>query len=121
MILAFKEQFITPIIKLQKIHTIREDKHDRWEAGKTIHAATGVRTPRYFNFAKFPCVSTQKISMINNDFGKAVWIDNVKLTRHGIEQLAKNDGFPSSKEFWEWFSEEYYTNHKLIHWTDFKY
>lgn len=47
MILSFKEQFIPKILDGTKIHTIREDKKNRWEAGKKIHFATGVRTKNY--------------------------------------------------------------------------
>lgn len=47
MILGFKPQFVQPIIDRTKIHTIREDKHNRWVPGKVIHMATGVRTKSY--------------------------------------------------------------------------
>jgi hypothetical protein len=41
-----------------KLHTIREDKHDRWKAGKVIHPVINNRTPNRFQFAPcFPCVT----------------------------------------------------------------
>lgn len=47
MILSFKPQFRQKILDGTKIHTIRDDPNDRWQAGKIIHAATGVMTKNY--------------------------------------------------------------------------
>ena len=46
-------------------------------------------------------------------------IDNIVLTNKQIEQLAKNDGFDSVQDFFNWFNEDF--NGRIIHWTDFKY
>jgi len=58
MILGFKTKtkdgrytnFVEKIEKGEKIHTIREDKLNRWRAGRIIHAAVGVRTNEYRQF-----------------------------------------------------------------------
>ena len=34
-----------------KLHTIRDDPHNRWKPGMKIHFATGVRSPRRDDFA----------------------------------------------------------------------
>jgi hypothetical protein len=36
-----------------------------------------------------------------------------------VEVLARNDGFATVKDFFEWFSEDY--TGKIIHWTELRY
>jgi hypothetical protein len=36
MILGFKPCFVAPILAGTKIHTIRDDPHNRWKAGREI-------------------------------------------------------------------------------------
>ncbi len=66
MILSFKPQFIQPILSGDKIHTIREDKHNRWKPGNKIHFATGTRTKHYNQFYDGVCVSVQAIVLVNH-------------------------------------------------------
>ncbi len=47
MVLGFKERFVGRILSGVKIHTIREDGHNRWRVGRRIEFATGVRTKNY--------------------------------------------------------------------------
>ena len=47
MVIGFNKQFPDKITEGTKKHTIREDKHDRWNAGMIMHMATGVRTKNY--------------------------------------------------------------------------
>lgn len=127
MVLGFKKQFKTSIVKGDKIHTIREDKNDRWRAGNLIHFATGVRTKEYNNFLKRTCKSVQDIEIIHNEnkehemYDKGVWvlIDNIVLSDFGVERLALNDGFSSVYEFLQWFNKDF--KGKIIHWTNFRY
>lgn len=124
MVLAFKERFVIPIQVGAKIHTIREDKHDRWEAGKDIHFATGVRTPNYEQFHSGKCISVQKIQIIyTKDMQPTdkplVFIDKRLQLPHQVELLANKDGFASARQFFKWFSEDF--TGKIIHWTDYKY
>lgn len=63
MILSFKSQFILPIIKGTKIHTVREDPNHRWEAGRKTHMATGVRTKFYNCFREDECTGVQDVVM----------------------------------------------------------
>lgn len=137
MILGFKEHFVCKIKKHTKIHTIREDKHNRWRVGNTIHFATGVRTKNYKQFGEDVCRSVQSI-MIKHRGGKymclsfdnetGVWIDGeLRFTITGIihngtdfmNLLAKNDGFKNYDEFFQWFNKDF--QGKIIHWTKFKY
>jgi len=131
-----------PSIKItqRKIHTIREDVHNRWKPGMKIHHAYGVRTKKYDCFAESDCVSVQSIeiyqvsiddvdaSSYTKEYIKnsnepfkifEVYIDGRRLTGTEFETLAKNDGFDSVDDFFRWFDKPF--KGKIIHWTDYKY
>lgn len=113
--IKFKDIWRKKGIKTPKIHTIR--KSNRWSAGRVIHFATGVRTKNYWCFAKHTCVSVQKIKIYRE---RLVIIDGKALSTSAIDQLALNDGFDSTDEFFAWFEKEDFHGY-LIHWTDKKY
>jgi len=119
MVLGFKPRFKDRIILGQKIHTIREDKNNRWYPGVRIHFATGVRTRNYNQFHIGKCMSVQEIYISHSGEGGApsVYVDGQKVT--DVVRLAQNDGFHGIADFFEWFNEDF--RGKLIHWTDFKY
>lgn len=124
MILGFKKQFVDSIIKGSKIHTIREDKSNRWKTGNVIHFATGTRTPRYKEFGRGECISTQEIKIIWTEIssiltGFQVLVDGRNLKAKEIQKLASNDGFNNLFEFQDWFNKDF--SGKIIHWTNFKY
>jgi len=123
-----------------KLHSIREDKHNRWKPGMIIHHSFGVRTKNYRCFAKSKCVAVQAIEieeMIMCDSFKCyvcvettklnevltrvfkVKIDERLLYTSEIESLAKNDGFDTTEDFFKWFNGNF--KGKIIHWTDLKY
>lgn len=123
MILGFKQQFEMPIKRGTKIHTIRQDKPNRWKPGMLIHFAKGVRTKNYINFQMGQCFSMQKIEIkyFQHGLGEnvTVSIDGRKLQQSEVETLARNDGFDSFVDFFNWFNQDF--EGKIIHWTDFKY
>lgn len=125
MILGFKQQFIEPILKGSKIHTIREDKHNRWKVGKIIHFATGVRTKNYNCFLRALCLRTQIIKITYPVIGTEnftlplVSVDDNLLTISEIHALAVNDGFKNLEEFLTWFNKPF--TGKIIHWTSKSY
>lgn len=122
MVIGFKERFKSSILDGKKIHTIREDKSNRWQIGRIMHMATGVRTKKYSQFYEDTCKSIQRIKIIRtSDYlnETIVEIDGRKLTEHEVQQLAWNDGFVNLIDFWMWFSEGF--EGKIIHWTDLKY
>ena len=124
MVLGFKPQFKDLIKTGQKKHTMREDKHNRWKAGRVIHFATGVRTKFYNLFKIGECKSVQSIR-IDYDYIQSighcvsVFIDDRSLHPDEIRILAKNDGFEDTSEFFDWFNKDF--KGKIIHWTDLKY
>jgi len=124
MILPFKQQFVEPILNGPKIHTIREDKPNRWKAGNKIHAATGVRTSNYNCFFESKCVSVQTIVLQADRLYFDVWIDGRQLWRKEIHLLATQDDFKDLNELRNWVFGEKKDGHfdgNLIHWTNFKY
>lgn len=125
MVLGFKEIFKEPILSGTKIHTIREDKSNRWQNGKTIHMATGIRTKNYSQFHIAQCISIQNI-MIKwySHFGDwrgdtLTFIDGIAVTGDIVESIAKNDGFMNPEDFFRWFHSDFYG--KIIHWSKKKY
>ena len=132
MVLPFKDQFVAPIGAGTKIHTIREDKHNRWRAGRKIHMATGVRTPSYYCFNdKDFCTGTQLIEFTWQDDVCRISIDRVhrlswvladkpsKFYPGLLLVLSENDGFDDPFYFLSWFNSDF--SGKIIHWTDFRY
>jgi len=126
MVLGFKNQFVDAIKNGTKLHSIREDKHGRWNIGRTIHMATGVRTTLYNQFDTGMCISIQKIEIVWHECidpgeGKLfeVYVDGKVLNLAQLLQLSKNDGFKSLSHFKEWFNKDFIG--KIIHWTDLRY
>ena len=113
-----------------KLHTIREDKNDRWKVGNEIHFYINCRQPNMFLFAPvLPVVSTQKVEIkwigfVSGDRpwvkvdGKSIYtVDQIET--HKMLELAQNDGFDTVEAFFEYFNEEF--KGKIIHWTDKRY
>jgi len=123
MILSFKKQFIKPIQDGSKIHTIREDRPNRWKAGNSIQMATGVRTSKYNMFQAGKCVSTQEIVIWWGDphiyQHPAIQVDGYVLKPDEVVRLSENDGFILLEDLYKWFSENF--TGKIIHWTDKRY
>ena len=113
-----------------KLHTIREDKNDRWKPGVMIDFFINARQKNMFRFApRIPVVSTQRILM------SYAYANIIHITINGKrlndwqekEKLAINDGFESWDDFVDYFipiiekSEDGFFTGKIIHWTDLKY
>lgn len=111
-----------------KLHTIREDKNDRWKAGMMIDFFINARTKNMFRFApQIPVVSKQRIFMTylpQCGLGFRVSINGRELEENEVEQLAFNDGFEAVEDFEDYFiaqmEDDQYSG-KIIHWTNFKY
>lgn len=127
-----------------KIHTIREDKTNRWKVGMMIDFFINSRTKKAFRFApRVPVISLQKIvvkrtdhismndypgqmyiqtiTIANVDYFRSflVTIDGNLQTVKRLGLLASNDGFDSLDDFFNWFCDDF--EGKIIHWTDIKY
>jgi hypothetical protein len=131
-----------------KLHTIREDKVNRWKAGRLIHFVVGNRTKKRFQFAPLvECVSVQElfieiqgrgsmkriILFIDNAHKASLSYDDSKnefgiipseknwVAEKFFTELAINDGFECLASFVKYFSKTPNFKGKLIHWTDKRY
>ena len=113
-----------------KLHTIREDKTDRWKPGVMIDFFINTRQPNMFRFApRIPVVSVQRILM------SYAYSNIIHITINGRrindwqekEKIAINDGFENWDDFVDYFipiiekSEDGFFTGKIIHWTNLKY
>lgn len=130
MVLGFKNQFQDKILSGSKIHTIREDKNNRWKVGNKIHFATGVRTKNYNQFAEGVCTETEAFEIryttkgivktanifINSKLeGQAIWNNGTfKYASFSVDMIARNDGFQRTEDFFNWFNKDF--KGKIIYW-----
>lgn len=124
MVLGFNKQFVDPIMQGIKVHTLRDDPHNRWKPGVKMHQAVGVRTSSYECFNEAYCESTQQVIMTHTpQRGLEVWVDGKKLDEDTIDTLVKKDGFAQRAAFIDWFftGKEDDVKKKLLHWTDLRY
>ena len=119
------EWFNTFLVSKPKLHSIRDDKPNRWKAGNNIHFVIGNRTKERYLFCPIiPCISVQKIKIewIQEEINLTsmqIQVDDKQLNCVEIENLSINDGFDSLQRFMEWFNEDF--EGKIIHWTNLKY
>lgn len=109
----------------QKIHSLREDIHDRWQIGTKIHFYIWARTKRAVCFG-IGEVKAIQYAVINAKLQRIYILEQKDGLGHARELLGVdlatfvlNDGFESLEQFWDYFSES--KTYKIIHWTSFKY
>ena len=134
---------IVKVFENQKIHTIREDKNDRWKPGTMIDFFINARTKDMFRFAprmsvisiqsfeikhiknerkeEFPDFDTIVQFIVDNKFYGLVRLlkDEIVVYDYYLFEFAKNDGFENLNDFLAYFNEDF--TGKIIHWTDKKY
>ena len=116
-------------MEFAKIHTIREDIHDRWRPMMNIHFTINNRSKNSFQFAPvIPCISYQIVFMsFSPTRGIEISIDDRYIYPQEKEKLAKQDGFKSFDEFEAYFTALLKSKPnscarlKLIHWTKLLY
>lgn len=112
------------ILKGIKLHTIREDRTNRWKVGNKIHHSLHVRQKNYECFLLNKCEGVQMILLVMKGKTLHITIDRRRLKYSEIMLLAKNDGFKDLADLMEWFmrdEERTMWAGKIIHWTDLKY
>lgn len=111
-----------------KIHTIREDKNNRFKPGINLHLVINpYQKGKRLQFAPLiKCTSTQSIIIkycynpkTENFDLPFILIDDKELNKQQICELALNDGFNSLQDFFAYFKTDF--TGKIIHWTNFKY
>ncbi|MDI1306418.1 MAG: hypothetical protein PSX42_16450 [bacterium] len=122
--------FVAKDKKPMKLHTIREDKTNRWKAGIKIDFFINVRKKDMFRFAPvLPVVSVQTVYMSykGNDLIQISIGDKELSYYHERLEFAQNDGFDTWDDFFNYFypqikaTPDNFLKMKLIHWTDKKY
>ena len=123
---------------IPKLHTMRKDPKGLWVPGRKIHMVVFNRTKNRFQFAPVLEVkSVQYVQIIHENLftgekndpclyigDQPDYEDCMPYYYEGygeddMETLAKNDGFDSVEQFFQWFNSD--DKIKLIHWTDLKY
>ncbi|MFV9549654.1 hypothetical protein [Algibacter sp. PT7-4] len=109
-----------------KLHTIREDKNNRWKTGNLIHFYIYTRTKNQHLFAPvLKCKAIQNIEIVWHDPDglktpiPRVYINNRWIVGLQLEALVRNDGFKSIEAFFAYFNTSF--KGKIIHWTDLRY
>lgn len=129
MLLTYSHKQFPPfILGSIKIHTIRQDKNNRWKPGNSIQH--WMHNPRNKSKNPYPfaaerpdlntCISIQSVSMIKTSKEWIITIDGRELPKERFEEFAINDGFTSFRQMTTFITESI-SNWKIIHWTDFKY
>lgn len=108
---------IERIIAGEKIHTLREDKKERYKVGQLIDHCTGVRTKNFKKHYQSTITRIDFAFIVPRE--KAIYINGTKLSQMEFWLFLQNDGFDSAEQFWAWFQEP--KVYRLIQWTDFKY
>lgn len=106
----FKAQFADAVRSLQKRQTIRaHGKRSPPTAGQIAHLYTGLRTSQVSLLGKYPITGVFPISisarqrivrMVVRVGDSARWED---LDAESVEQLARDDGFASADDFFQFF------------------
>ena len=113
-----------------KLHTIREDKNDRWQPGTKIDFFINCRQKNMFRFAPFlPVVSVQEVYMSyrSNDLIQISVNERELFGFNERLEFAQNDGFDTWEDFFNYFYPQIkatpnnFLKMKLIHWTDKQY
>ena len=133
MLLTFsKPEFRNRIRREIKVHTIRDDKHNRWKVGNKIHFwlgnprnTRGKTKPYQFGVGEVSRVETIRMDFaIPEDWQKdIVYIGNdiVLKTIDELNDLAENDGFDNWTQMKLWFDnpdKQYFG--KIIFWKNFE-
>ena len=126
---------ISQISKLEikpKIHTIRDDKNNRWKAGNKIDFFINARQKNMYRFAPvLPVVRIQNFEIVyETSFYRkrhpVVFINNVMFydavghrNEYKMLDFVNSDGFDTIEDFFDYFDKDY--KGKIIHWTDLEY
>lgn len=123
MLLTYSNNRFPPLIKADiKIHTIREDNHNRWKPGMEIHH--WMHNPRNRSKSPYPFLPDTHRLISKQEIGieptiKMVRIEGRFLNDKEIDELAYNDGLDNRRVFFKWFTQSF--SGYILHWTNKKY
>ena len=133
-----KTNFLERIESGEKKHTLREDIHWRWKAGRIIQFSTGVRTKQFKEHFQKPCLLVQSVKLVLNESELPPYLADLNIFVDGRllnplvnPEFVRNDGFTNELNFLRWFFFEKKSGKwkqvrtvwtgRIIHWTDLKY
>lgn len=140
MIVSYKQKFPwkeptnfkEKILAGTKIHTIREDRSNRWHQGLTMQHCyyKGGMSPDFFFESEYKWqqpimifwkegVKEENGYHFRSGLVPTVMISGTIASKETIEQLARNDGFDSGLMFLKYFNKDF--SGKILHWTNLKY
>jgi hypothetical protein len=123
----FKPQFVEPILKARKTHTIRAVRKHPDKPGDTMHLYTGLRRKGAWLIGRVECAKVETITIREESSIKfddatghlfAVKIDGQKLAADECEQLARRDGFSSFREMMDFWEGRLPFRGQIIHWRN---
>ncbi len=116
MILAFKKEFVSPIVDGTKVHSIRAGS--RWRAGLSIQFYANARRPDMWKFRVDDIAKTVQQVRLTADW--QIIVDGRVLADAEKQAFANRDGFGSVGSLFSFFDSLPFTG-QLIHWTDLTY
>ena len=126
MILTYSRQtFKDKRLSGDKIHTIREDRHNRWKTGMMAHEwlhnpRNVTKNPHYFATSQVQSIQRIEIIRVSDHLNETmVKVDGRELNQDEAQALAWNDGFINLVDFWLWFANGF--DGKILHFTDKRY
>lgn len=99
--LNFQKQFAQKVADGKKTHTIRKKRKNPIKKGDLLQLYTGMRTKQCKYIADRFCIEVQSI-IIDRTNDKVI-IGDVHLNENEIKQLAIEDGFENSNQFFFFF------------------
>lgn len=119
---SFQKQFVPPVERGEKTHTIRGKRKHRPKPGQKFYGYYAMRTKQCRKLIESTITRVQDI-IINPahpeaaaDFGVAVFIDGIMLAHDECEQLAVRDGFPDFATMVSFWDGRLPFNGDIIHW-----
>lgn len=113
----FQTQFVPMILNKAKPHTIRKPRKNPTEAGDWIYMYTGLRTKQSKKFAESIVIAVTPIIIYS--YSGFIRKDKVLFEDEEVITLVQKDGFPSPREFFDFFIRTYRKNElhlELIEW-----
>jgi hypothetical protein len=116
-----------------KIHTIREDVHQRFQPGMDLDHCYYPYTKHRDTFLRYKCLWVQPIlikylaectegdieAATTGVYAPTVMIGGRPLSQDKVKDLALNDGFSTVEDFFRYFNSDF--SGRIIHWTNVRY
>lgn len=120
-LLNFQKQFVDPIRRGVKAHTIRADRSIPIKPGDNLYLYCGARTKGCFRILEQPVVCTRvhpiEILAISPNARPMICIEKYVLGPDELERLAVADGFPDLERMLAFWDGRLPFKGQIIHWT----